>query len=59
MACYEENGVGGFTSDLSTSVFDFFLFVSFLASCFSFLVSFFADALSFFIMFPARCVAQP
>jgi hypothetical protein len=22
--CYEENGEGGFTSDLSTSVFDFF-----------------------------------
>jgi hypothetical protein len=48
MTYYEENGEGGFTSDLSTSVFDFFLFVSFLASCFNFLVGFFADPLSFF-----------
>jgi hypothetical protein len=37
---YEENRDGGFTSDLSTSVFDFF--VSFFASSFTFLASFFA-----------------
>src|SRR5262249_41695591 len=37
--CYEENGEGGFTSDLSTSVF-FSFFASFLA----FLISFFAEA---------------
>lgn len=36
---YEENGDGGFTSDLSTSVFDFF--VSFFASSFNFLAGFF------------------
>jgi hypothetical protein len=59
MTCYEENGEGGFTSDLSTSVFDVFFFVSFLASCFNFLASFFADSLSFLAMFPAHCGAQP
>jgi hypothetical protein len=44
---YEENGEGAFTSDLSTSMFDFF--VSFFASSFTFLASFvaFFDPLSF------------
>jgi hypothetical protein len=37
---YEENGEGGFASDLSTSVFDFF------SSFFVFLITFFA---SFFL----------
>jgi hypothetical protein len=37
---YDENGVGGFTSDLSTSMFDFFF--SFFASFFTVLASFFA-----------------
>jgi hypothetical protein len=37
---YDENGVGGFTSDLSTSMFD--LFFSFFASFFAVLASFFA-----------------
>jgi hypothetical protein len=59
MTYYEENGEGGFTSDLTTSVFDFFVFVSFLASSFNFLVSFFPDPLSFLAMFPAPCGAQP
>src|SRR5262249_22439533 len=39
--CYEENGEGGFTSDLSTSVF-FSFFASFLAFLISFFASFFA-----------------
>jgi hypothetical protein len=43
---YEENGEGGFTSDLSTSVFDFF------SSFFAFLITFFASFLtSFFLCF--------
>jgi len=37
---YDENRVGGFTSDLSTSMFDFFF--SFFASFFTVLASFFA-----------------
>src|SRR5262249_19898816 len=42
-----ENGEGGFTSDLSTSMFDFF--ISFFRSSFAFLTSFFAffEPLSF------------
>jgi hypothetical protein len=44
---YEENGEGGFTSDLSTSVFDFF---------FSFFASFFASFFSFFTL-PASLFA--
>jgi hypothetical protein len=44
--CYEENGEGDFTCDLSTSVFDFF------ASFFAFLITFFASFLtSFFLCF--------
>src|SRR6516225_761441 len=59
MTYYEENGEGGFTSDLSTSEFDFFFFVSFLVPCFSFLASFFADPLSFLAMVPAHCGRSP
>ena len=59
MTYYDENGEGGFTSDLSTSVFDFFFFVSFLASCFNFLASFFANPLSVLAMSPAHCVKKP
>ena len=50
---YDENGVGSFTSDLSTSMFDFFF--SFFASFFTVLASFFAffDPLScLVIVFP-------
>src|SRR5262249_37701958 len=44
--CYEENGEGGFTSDLSTSVSSFF------TSFFAFLITFFASFLtSFFLCF--------
>ena len=47
---YDENGVGGFTSDLSTSMFDFFF--PFFASFFIVLASFFAffDPLSCFVI---------
>jgi hypothetical protein len=45
--CYEEKGEGGFTSDLSTSVFS-----SFFTSFFAFLITFFASFLtSFFLCF--------
>src|SRR6516164_7611941 len=52
-ACYEENGEGGFTSGLSTSVFDFFapFFASFFAFLISFFASFFAFLISFFLCF--------
>jgi hypothetical protein len=43
--CYEENGEGGFTSDLSTSAF-----ASFFASFFAFLISFFASFLTNFLL---------
>ena len=51
---YEENGEGGFTSDLSTSVFDFLF--SFFASFFTSLASFFAffDFLSFLAIASSR-----
>src|SRR5262249_11001864 len=47
--CYEENGEGGFTSDLSTSVSDFF--ASFFAFLISFFACFFALLTSFFLCF--------
>ena len=55
---YEENGEGGFTSDLSTSVFDFLFsfFASFFASFFTSLASFLAffDLLSFLSIASSR-----
>ena len=52
--CYEENGEGGFTSDLSTSLFDFF------ASFFAFLITFFASFLtSFFLSISSRPLCPP
>jgi hypothetical protein len=50
--CYDENGEGGFTSDLSTSVFDF----SFFASFFTFLISFLDQPLSLLRFLPGHCV---
>jgi hypothetical protein len=51
-------GEGGFTSDLSTSVFD--IFFSFFASFFTFLASFFAffDFLSFLAIASSRAARQ-
>jgi hypothetical protein len=56
---YEENGEGGFTSDLSTSVFDFFF--SFFASFFPSLTSFFTffDLLSFLAITSSRADNSP
>jgi hypothetical protein len=50
--CYVENGEDGFTSDLSTSVFDFFS--AFFASFFTFLISFLT---SFFLCFDFPAIA--
>jgi len=49
---YEENGEAGFTSDLSTSGFDFFS--SFLRSFFAFLTRLFLS----FDFFPLRVIAS-
>ena len=56
-ACYEENGDGGRTSDLSTSVSNFFF--SFFASLFTLLISFFGlfNSLSFLAIVSSRAVA--
>ena len=49
LVCYEENEEGGFTSDLSTLMFEFF--ASFFASFFAFLISFLAFFFAFLISF--------
>ena len=59
--CYVENGEGGFTSDLSTSVFASF-FTSFFTSFFAFLITFFASFFLCFGFFPfaiaSSCAAR-
>jgi hypothetical protein len=51
--CYEENGERGRTSDLSTSVFDFFF------SFFAFLISFFISFFGFFDFLSFLAIAFP